>query len=241
MERDRYMKSMSLAYVAMLIVCFVVAPACAATLTVTSLADNGTSGTLRVAINAANANPGSDSNVPARPYRNDKPIANRATHNCLPHNDPWAGRCTAGEVGRPVHLPDRLTSDCVLAIPGLTVQNGNDDVDGKGGGGFLVDGNRPLTNCALVGNSSSNYGGGILNGGGTVSIIELGIFVRKRREWPYAVPEYKRRRGWDFKPGHTNSHELCAVRQHRLRCGHRRRNPKQIRHSHAYCVFDFKQ
>ena len=151
----------------------------AATFTVTSLADSG-AGSLRDAIDQANANPGADAI--------DFTVSGTITlSSSLPFVSFAGGPLTIDGTGQSVVIsgnnsvrvmsvedPNSINppSGAVLEIKNLTIANGRDTANFGGGGILNIRGNLTVTNCVIRDNHASSVvgGGGIFNSRGTVTI-----------------------------------------------------------------------
>ena len=136
----------------------------AANFTVTSDADDGGAGTLRAAINAANAD-GETSNITfsatafAAPRKtitlNGTQLPDIIGNNTLTISAPVAGVEISGNNASRVFV---VNSDADVTMTGLTIRDGN--VGGSFGGGILNAGKLTLDSCTLTGNRA-RLGGAI--------------------------------------------------------------------------------
>ena len=149
---------------------FAVAPASAATITVTSVNDSGP-GSLRAAV--AGAAPGDTINF-SLPSPSTITLTGGAItiNKALTIAGPGAGRLAIDGDGHPRVF---VVSGAVVAISGVTIQNGNADLSsGVSGGGIYngSDGTLTITSSTITGNQSANSGGGIFNSGALTLISD---------------------------------------------------------------------
>jgi hypothetical protein len=139
----------------------------AATYTVTNLQD-GDNGSLRQAILDANANPGPDTIKFAIP---DGPgtIALRNGELTITDDVTIDGATQPGMIvnGSSTSRVFTTSSPATVEIIALTISNGFANI----GGGIFNTGTLTLTESTVSGNSSSDVGGGIINFGGTLTLL----------------------------------------------------------------------
>ena len=161
----------------------------AATFTVTSLADSG-AGSLREAIDQANANPGADSidftvsgtitlssTLPFVSFAGG-PLAIDGTGQSVIISGNNSVRVMSVEDSNSSNPP----SGAVLEVKNLTIANGRDTPNHGGGGILNIRGTLTVTNCVIRDNSASD-GGGIYNFFGTVTINNSSFTGNSATHW----------------------------------------------------------
>lgn len=149
-------------------------PGIAATRTVTSLADDGSPGTLRSMI--AKANPGDTINfgVTGTILLNSQLSISKN----LTISGPGASNLAiSGSTSPPGWYPPPVNyvrvfdiNAATVSISGVTIQNGGDKSGSPGGGIRNIAGSVSITNCNIINNFGYFGGGGIYNSQGTVTV-----------------------------------------------------------------------
>ena len=152
----------------------------AATLTITSTADDGSAGTLRSEIAAAS--PGDTITFDPVVFAANQTITllqgTLTISQSLTINGPAVGVAVDGNQQSSVFVVTGGTMSSPIILSGLTIQNGSAASGGNGSassggglynsGGYLV-----ITNCAFTGNNTAHYGfGGGLSNSGTAIITD---------------------------------------------------------------------
>jgi hypothetical protein len=160
-------------FLAALLVLSVSSVAAASTFTVTSLSDSGT-GSLRVAIAAANSAPGS--NIVFTPNLNGT-ISLSATLPTILAAMTITGNGDSNTMisGNNLYRVFAVSAGSnTVTLSSLTITNGNDTKGDSGGGGLLVaSGTVNLQNSDLLNCNSTTSGGGILMDYGTLNVAAV--------------------------------------------------------------------
>jgi hypothetical protein len=146
------------------------------TFTVTNLLDDGSAGSLRYEIAAANAAPGADviNFAPGLTGTITLTSGELAITDSLSITGPGTGLLTIS--GNSASRVFNVAAGTTDALSGLTVANGRNDInlpyfDGRNGAGILNDGTLTVSNCSISNNvtntdpTSTYTGGGIANYG----------------------------------------------------------------------------
>lgn len=160
-----------------------VAGAAPAPITVTTTNDSG-AGSLRAAISAANTVPGTTilfqsglsgtitlaSGLP--PILTDMTIDGPGSANLAVDGAGLYRIFQCGDGYAAGQYPTGTTDGGTVTVSGLTVQNGSDQGDNRGGAGILVtsSANLLLSNCAVVNSTSPKFVGGGLSNAGVMAI-----------------------------------------------------------------------
>ena len=157
------------------IICVILSasPSYARAITVTSLADDGSAGTLRAAINQAN----SDANGDTITFQSGLTGAITLTSG-LPSittsmTIQGPGESILAVDGAKMYRPfDISAPGGSITLSGLMIQNGSDQADTFGGGGiYVMEGDLTLRSCILSGNHAYFEGGAIDNFIGSVIAV----------------------------------------------------------------------